>query len=55
LYVNWRKHGKDSKSKFKRVTKKIENDLMKDDLTSDVIIAKAKLLEVILKELRWED
>lgn len=35
--------------------KKIINDLMQDDLTSDVIIAKAKVLEVILKELRWND
>ena len=35
--------------------KKIINDLMQDDLTSDVIIAKARVLEVILKELRWND
>lgn len=34
---------------------KIINDLMNDSLTSDVIIAKAKVLEVILKELRWND
>ncbi len=46
---------KTAKVSLKELLKKIENDLMKDDLTSDVIIAKAKLLEVILKELRWED
>ena len=35
--------------------KKIINDLMNDNLASDIIIAKAKVLEVILKELRWDD
>ena len=43
------------KSNLKELLKKIENDLMRDDLPSDVIIAKAKVLEVILKEIRWED
>lgn len=43
------------KSSLKELLRKIENDLMKDDLPPDVIIAKAKVLEVILKEIRWED
>lgn len=43
------------KSNLKELLKKIENDLMKDDLPPDVIIAKAKVLEVILKEIRWEE
>ena len=43
------------KSSLKELLKKIENDLMQDDLPADVIIAKAKVLEVILKEIRWED
>lgn len=42
-------------SSLRELEKKIINDLMKDDLTSDVIIAKARVLEVILKELRWND
>lgn len=43
------------KSNLKELLKKIENDLMRDDLPPDVIIAKAKVLEVILKEIRWDD
>lgn len=43
------------KSNLKELLKKIENDLMKDDLPADVIIAKAKVLEVILREIRLED
>ena len=39
---------------LKELLKKIENDLMKDDLPADLIIAKAKVLEVILKEIKWE-
>lgn len=46
---------KTTKANLKELLKKIENDLMMDDLSSDVIIAKAKVLEVILKELRWDD
>lgn len=40
---------------LKELLKKIENDLMRDDLPADVIIAKAKVLEVILKEIKWEN
>ncbi len=40
---------------LKELLKKIENDLMRDDLLADVIIAKAKVLEVILKEIKWEN
>lgn len=40
---------------LKELLKKIENDLMKDDLPADLIIAKAKVLEVILKEIKWEN
>ncbi len=47
--------GKQSKVSLKELLKKIENDLMNDDLSPEVIEAKAKVLEVILKELRWED
>ena len=43
------------KSNLKELLKKIENDLMQDDLPPDVIIAKEKVLEVILKEIRWDD
>lgn len=43
------------KINLKELLKKIENDLMKDDLPADVIIAKAKVLEVILREIRLED
>ncbi len=45
---------KTSNSNLKELLNKIENDLMRDDLTADVIIAKAKVLEVILKEIKWE-
>ena len=40
---------------LKELLKKIENDLMRDDLPADLIIAKAKVLEVILKEIKWEN
>ena len=40
---------------LKELLKKIENDLMIDDLPADLIIAKAKVLEVILKEIKWEN
>lgn len=42
-------------SSLRELEKKIINDLMNDNLASDIIIAKAKVLEVILKELRWDD
>ena len=42
-------------SSLRELEKKIINDLMNDNLSSDIIIAKAKVLEVILKELRWDD
>ena len=40
---------------LKELLKKIENDLIRDDLPADLIIAKAKVLEVILKEIKWEN
>ena len=40
---------------LKELLKKIENDLMRDDLPADIIIAKSKVLEVILKGLKWDD
>ena len=46
---------KEKNTSLKELLKKIENDLMKDDLTPELIIAKARVLEVILKEQRWND
>lgn len=43
------------KSNLKELLQKIENDLMRDDLPAEIIIAKAKVLEVILKEIRWDE
>ena len=46
---------KEKKTSLKELLKKIENDLMQDDLTPELIIAKAKVMEVILKELKWDE
>ena len=46
---------KNKKVSLMELYNKIINDLMSDELTEDIIIAKAKVLEVILKEMRWND
>ncbi len=46
---------KNKKVSLMELYNKIINDLMSDELTEDMIIAKAKVLEVILKEMRWND
>lgn len=43
------------KANLMELYKKTINDLMNDDLDSETILAKAKVLEIILKELRWND
>ena len=42
-------------SNLKELLKKTINDLMKDDMSPEIIIAKAKVLEIILKGLKWDD